>query len=313
MWQRTEGPSGQGVGAVGLDGISRFAGKTNRRDNTGRATAGSAFFSVERDPKTRSMVGRGKSVFDTHAHLCDPVFDSDRAEVLQKARQGGISAVVGVGEDLRDARKNLELAKRYPMIRPTAGLYPTRLDLDEADTLIEMIREERDRLVGIGEVGLDYWAVKEEEGREVQREIFGRFMDLAKELDLPLNVHSRSAGRYAIELLIKRGGLKVQLHAFDGKASAALPAVEAGFFFSIPPSVVRSRQKQKLVKRLPLDCLLTETDSPVLGPSPGERNEPANVRISIEAIAELKGVTQQMVIETVAANTLKLYGDLSAS
>ena len=82
----------------------------------------------------------------------------------------------------------------------------------------------------------------------------------------------------------------MQLHAFDGKASAALPAVEAGYFFSIPPSVVRSRQKQKLVKQLPLTCLLVETDSPVLGPEPGVRNEPANLPLAIRAIAEIKSL-----------------------
>jgi TatD DNase family protein len=122
-------------------------------------------------------------------------------------------------------------------------------------------------------------------------------------------VHSRSAGRHAIALLTECGATRVQLHAFDGKYSAALPAAEAGYFFSIPPSVVRSRQKQKLVKRLPLACLLVETDSPVLGPTPDERNEPANIRISIKAIAEIKGVHEDQVIEAVNENTRKLYGD----
>jgi TatD DNase family protein len=101
------------------------------------------------------------------------------------------------------------------------------------------------------------------------------------------------------------------MHAFDGKASAALPAVEAGYFFSVPPSVVRSRQKQKLVKNLPLSCLLVETDSPVLGPDPKERNEPANLNVSIKAIAELKNVRETEVIEAVVENTRKLYGPVA--
>jgi TatD DNase family protein len=100
------------------------------------------------------------------------------------------------------------------------------------------------------------------------------------------------------------------MHAFDGKAGAALPAVEAGYFFSIPPSVVRSRQKQKLVKQLPLACLLIESDSPVLGPTADERNEPANIRQSVKAIAELKDVSEEEVIIAVCENTERLYGNL---
>ena len=100
------------------------------------------------------------------------------------------------------------------------------------------------------------------------------------------------------------------MHAFDGKASSALPALEAGYFFSIPPSVVRSRQKQKLVKKIPLSQLLVETDSPVLGPHRNRRNEPINISISIRAIAELKNISEQEVIETVSENTQKLYGTI---
>jgi TatD DNase family protein len=90
-----------------------------------------------------------------------------------------------------------------------------------------------------------------------------------------------------------------------------MPAVEAGYFFSIPPSIVRSRQKQKLVRQLPLSCLLLETDSPVLAPVAGERNEPANVIVSLEAVAEIKGIPTERLAELVAENTKRLYGDLS--
>jgi TatD DNase family protein len=172
------------------------------------------------------------------------------------------------------------------------------------------IRKARSRLAAIGEVGLDFWVVKEEADKNLQKEIFKGFIELSRELDLPLNVHSRSAGRHAVALLLENGASRVQMHAFDGKASAAMPAVEAGFFFSIPPSVVRSRQKQKLVKHLPLSCLLVETDSPVLGPEPNTRNEPANVTVSIRTIAELKNVNQREVIEAVAENTTRLYGNI---
>lgn len=266
----------------------------------------------------RAIVGsawRGESparpmLIDTHTHLGDPVFDEDRGEVLERARAVGVEAVIVVSETLAEVERNLELAERYPgRLLPAAGLFPTVLDPDQGRAIEELASRQRDRLVAIGEVGLDYWKVQEESGREVQREIFGRFVELSLALDLPLNVHSRSAGRQTIALLLERGAEKVQLHAFDGRFATAAPAVEAGFFFSVPPSVVRSRQKQKLVRRLPLDSLLVETDSPVLGPDPDERNEPANVRVSLEAIAELKQLSLGEVTAAIRANTERLYGD----
>ena len=251
-----------------------------------------------------------RQLVDTHAHICDPVFDKDRSEVLERAGVAGIKAVIAVGENLFDARKNIDLAAKHPVLRPAAGLYPTILDGTKAEEMQGFIRKERARLVAVGEVGLDFWIVKEDADKELQKEIFKSFISLAKELDLPLNVHSRSAGRHAVALLLECNAAKVQLHAFDGKASAALPALEAGYFFSIPPSVVRSRQKQKLVKNIPLSQLLVETDSPVLGPNPNRRNEPVNISISIKAIAELKNISEQEVIETVSENTQKLYGNI---
>lgn len=258
------------------------------------------------------LITPSAKIIDTHAHLCDPVFDHDRREVLARAREVGLIAVISVGEDLLDARRNLELASVHPLIRPAAGLYPTILDQSQAEAVMHLIRRERERLVAIGEVGLDYWKVKEISGRDLQREIFAGFIDLAKELDLPLNVHSRSAGRHAIALLLERDAKKVQLHAFDGKVGNAQAAVEAGYFFSIPSSIIRSRQKQKLVQRLPLSSLLVETDSPVLGPRGGERNEPFNVMMALSAIAQIKRITEKEVMEAVLENTHRLYSALAS-
>ena len=246
---------------------------------------------------------------DTHAHLCDRAFAVDLPEVLARARGAGVRKIVAVGEDLEDARANLDLAERFPdLILPAAGLFPTILDLDLVARLECFIRRHSDRLAAIGEVGLDRWKVKDEAERSIQKQIFSGFVDLACQLDLPLNVHSRSAGKHAIQVLLDRGAERVQLHAFDGRAASALPAVEAGFLFSVPPSVVRSAQKQKLVKRLPLESLMLETDSPVLGPDPKLRNEPANARLSLSAIAEIKGVSATEVAERLWENSVRLYG-----
>ena len=249
---------------------------------------------------------------DTHAHICDSSFDLERDKVLQRAREAGVDAIIAVGEDLADARKNLDLAAWHPMLKASAGLYPTHLDADQAAAMAAFIRNNREHLAAIGEVGLDFWVVKDDAQKAVQREIFASFIALSGELHLPLNVHSRSAGRHAVTLLLEKGAANVQMHAFDGKAGAALPAVEAGYFFSIPPSVVRSRQKQKLVKQLPLHCLLVESDSPVLGPVAGERNEPANLPVAVRAIAQIKNISEQEVAEAVIRNTRQLYGEIFA-
>jgi TatD DNase family protein len=245
---------------------------------------------------------------DCHAHLADPVFDPDREEVLERAAAAGVATVVTVGETLADARRVLELAGRYDEIQPAAGLYPTHLDPDQADAVHAFIREHRDELVAVGEVGLDHWKVQDPVDRELQRGIFVRQVRLAIELDLPLNVHSRSAGRHVIDVLLAEGAQRVQLHAFDGKPSNASPAVDAGYFFSIPTSVVYSRQKQKLVRRLPISSLLLETDSPVMAPVRGERNEPANITRALAAVAEIKNLAEAEVAESVEENVRRLYG-----
>ena len=245
---------------------------------------------------------------DTHAHLASPEFDADREAVLARAAAAGVGAVISVGETLTDAEKTLALARVSPLVRPAAGLYPTHLDFAQAEALCAFIRKHRPLLRAVGEVGLDHWKVRDEGGRARQREIFTAFIRLAIELDLPLNVHSRSAGREAIACLLACGARRVQLHAFDGRAQSALAAVEAGYFFSIPPSAARSPQKQKLIRRLPLACLLLETDSPVLGPDPGARNEPANLRHALRAVAQAKGVPEEEAARAIAANTARLYG-----
>lgn len=245
---------------------------------------------------------------DTHTHICDTSFDPDREAVLARATAAGVVAVIAVGEDLADAEKNMALAREYPILKPAAGLYPTHLDRAAAVALEAFIRSRHRALVAVGEVGLDFWMVKTGAEREIQRDIFSGFIDLARELDLPLNVHSRSAGRHAVDLLIARGARKVQMHAFDGKITAARPGLEAGYYFSIPPSIIRSRQKQKLVRHLPLASLLVESDSPVLGPDPRTRNEPANLVVAIETIAAIKDLAPETVVEAVVANTKTLYG-----
>lgn len=247
-------------------------------------------------------------LIDTHAHICDSSFDADLVSVLGRSAQSGIVAIIAVGEDIKDARKNLALAEDHRIVKAAAGLYPAYPDLDATEEMIKFIRENRHHLIAVGEVGLDFWILKEERQRQIQKEVFSLFIELALELDLPLNVHSRSAGHHALNMLFDHNAKRVQMHAFDGKASYALPAVEAGFYFSIPPSVVRSPQKQKLLRATPMESLLLETDSPVLGPDPKIRNEPANLLLAAQSIADIKGLSLEETLSIIKENTLRLYG-----
>ena len=244
---------------------------------------------------------------DAHAHLGDPVFDPDRAEVLERAQAAGVIAILCVGETLSDAERILALASDFPLLRPCAGLYPTHLDLAAAEEMAAFIRAHHQELTAVGEIGLDHWKVTDAEGQALQEEIFRRQIRLALALDLPVNVHSRSAGRRAIEVLREEGATRVLLHAFDARPATAELGLAAGYYFSIPPSVVRSRQKEKLIARLPLSHLLLETDSPVLGVDPQTRNEPAAIAVAAGAIAEAKGVPVAEVASATTANARLLF------
>ena len=246
-------------------------------------------------------------LFDAHAHLYASAFDDDLEAVLARAGDRGVQAVLCVSETVAEAKQVIELAERHALIKPCAGLYPTILDRDAAAEMLTFIRQHRDRLAAIGEVGLDYWKVQDAGDREMQRDILAQHVALSRELDLPLNVHSRSAGRHAIAWLRENGARHVLMHAFDGKAATARAGIEAGYAFSIPPSIVRSPQKQKLVRHLPLEHLLLESDAPVLGPEKDVRNEPCNVWLSCQHIAAIKGVPVEDVARITTANARRLF------
>ena len=254
-----------------------------------------------------SVLQSDSPLFDAHAHLYAPVFADDLETVLARAANRGVQAVLCVSETLAEAERVLELADRHSLIKPCAGLYPTILDRAAAAAMLAFIRRHQERLVAIGEVGLDYWKVQDPADREVQRDILAQHVTLSRELDLPLNVHSRSAGRHAIAWLRENGARHVLLHAFDGKAATARAGLEAGYYFSIPPSIVRSPQKQKLVRHLPLEHLLLESDAPVLGPEKEVRNEPCNVWLSCQHIAAIKGVPVDEVARVTTANARRLF------
>lgn len=251
-------------------------------------------------------------IVDTHCHLQSQEFDADRDEVLDRASDAGVTAALMMGEDSADNARLADLAEEYGggRLRLLAcfGVHPDRAEGADLAAIELQIRARRDDLVAIGEVGLDYWVAKEDAARARQREVLTRLAKLAIELDLPLSVHSRSAGHHSLALLEQVGAKRVCMHAFDGAAKhAARGYHELGYFFSVPPSVLRSPQKQKMVARLPLAALLLESDSPVLAPEVGQRNEPANVVRGAHKIAEIKGCSVDEVVAVTGANARRLF------
>lgn len=258
---------------------------------------------------------------DCHCHISASDFDKDIDEVIEGSKKAGLVALLAVAEHAGEFAKVIELSQRFPgFIFPCLGVHPVQevspeqhrgACLQDLDAALPLIHTHKDQLVAIGEVGLDFTPryIKSDVDKENQRQVLVQQAQLAKELDLPLNVHSRSAGRPTITLLKELGADKVLLHAFDGKPSVALEGVKAGYFFSIPPSIIRSDQ-QKLVEQLPLENILLETDSPALGPEKRVRNEPRNIAVSAEYISKVKGVSLQTVMEVTTQNALRLFPKL---
>nr|XP_055089594.1 putative deoxyribonuclease TATDN3 isoform X1 [Symphalangus syndactylus] len=289
------------------------------------------------------MGAAGVGLVDCHCHLSAPDFDRDLDDVLEKAKKANVVALVAVAEHSGEFEKIIQLSERYNgFVLPCLGVHPVQglspedqrnVTLKDLDVALPIIENYKDRLLAIGEVGLDFSPrfAGTDEQKEEQRQVLIRQIQLAKRLNLPVsktilseserylkemllslnrNVHSRSAGRPTINLLQEQGADKVLLHAFDGRPSVAMEGVRAGYFFSIPPSIIRSGQKQKLVKQLPLTSICLETDSPALGPEKQVRNEPWNISISAEYIAQVKGISVEEVIEVTTQNAVKLFPKL---
>ncbi|XP_056111963.1 tatD DNase domain containing 3-like isoform X1 [Rhinichthys klamathensis goyatoka] len=257
---------------------------------------------------------------DCHCHISAEDFDSDIDDVIGESKKAGLVALLAVAEHAGEFEKIIQLSQRFPgFIMPCLGVHPVQdpaqprgAVLEDLDAALPLIDKYKEHIVAIGEVGLDFTprVVNSDAGKDGQRQVLIRQAEIAKQLNLPLNVHSRSAGRPTIHLLKELGVENALLHAFDGKPSVAMEGVKAGYFFSIPPSIVRSDQKQKLVKQVPLESMCLETDAPALGPEKQVRNVPRNISISAEYIAQIKGIPLEKVIEVTSQNALRLFPKL---
>ncbi len=239
---------------------------------------------------------------DTHCHLDFDQYDDDREEVIQTCAER-MAAVVNSGTNPERNRNTLELAEEYDVVHPTLGIHPTYIkDLGEEDrdTVAEQIREHEDALLAVGEIGLDYHHISEEDWRERQADIFERFLQLAEELQLPVVLHTRDAEKQSLGIVHDYDLPAVVLHCFNGAPELAEQAVDRGYYVSISTQVLYSDRVQELADAVPLEHILLETDAPFL--YRGERNVPWNVAESAERIADIKDLEPGEVGRVTTAN-----------
>lgn len=249
---------------------------------------------------------------DSHAHLEMPEFRKDLNEVLQRAKEAGVEYVFTVGTEKKDWKRALEIAQVYPSVYVILGVHPHNArDVDEETYSILKKLCQNEKVKAYGEIGLDFY--RNHSPREIQLRRFREQISLAKELRLPIVIHDREAHRETLELLKTErageyGGI---IHCFSGDDQMAKACIDMGFYISIPGSITYKNAGpfQEIVRRLPLESLLVETDAPFLTPVPfrGKRNEPSYVRYTAEKIAEIKKVAFEIVAEATARNAMNVF------
>jgi len=246
-------------------------------------------------------------VTDTHCHLDFKNFNKDRDEAIQRALKAGVTTMINSGIDLKTNRKTLELAKKYDFIHATLGLNPNGLGEttdEEVTATLDQIRSHAKEIVGVGEAGLDYYRCPDEKGRDRQRGVFRKVVNLARELDLPQVIHARLAEDEAFDMVKDLN--KVVFHCYSGTVGTMRDAVDRGFYISLATVVCKSAQHQVLARQVPLELLLIETDSPFLSPKKG-RNEPSYVLEALKLIARIKDLPPEDVAEATTANAKRIF------
>jgi len=259
---------------------------------------------------------------DSHCHLDQPHFDSDREAVIARAAENGVTKLINPGVDLPSSRAAVALARQHPCIYAAVGVHPHDATTLDAAALAELKALARaPKSVAIGEIGLDYY--RDLSPRDVQRRAFQAQLDLAAELGLPVIVHDRDAhadvlamlSSWSVSLHDSRSALNGKLgvlHSFSGDVALARRAVALGFYIGIsgPVTYKNADQTREVARTVPMERLLIETDAPYLTPQPyrGKRNEPAYVRLVARAVAEARGLTLEQVAAQTLANTTTLFG-----
>ncbi len=269
---------------------------------------------------------------DTHCHLDYNKFDPDRDVVIARAKESGLIRILVPGLEQRSSKEAVRLADSNSMIYAAVGFHPTDLE-NFAKAALEEVKElaRHSKVVAIGEIGIDYYWIKEEEKRAFQREVLKQQLAFAKLVNKPVVIHMREendvwfgqASADLLDILSKwHNELRVQnhplaekpgvLHSFNGNLETAQKAIELHFYIGVtgPVTYKNAEEKRNIIKQLPMTKLLIETDAPFLTPVPyrGKRNEPAFVTYIADKIAEIHMTTREEVAEITTANAARLFG-----
>ena len=241
-------------------------------------------------------------LIDVHTHLDLLEKEKDLDKVLENSKK--VKIIITNGTSPESNRRVLEISEKYEKVKPALGMYPDKaisLTDKEMDKEIKFIKSKKP--IAMGEVGLDNYRVK---NLEKQKKVLIKFIELSKELDIPIIIHSRKAEEETLDVLEENNAKKVIMHCFSGNKELTERAVALGYYFTIPCTITRNKTFRKLSKRIPLNRLLTETDAPYLSPR-DEANEPAFIEDSIKKIAELKQLNEEELERIIFMNYQNVF------
>ena len=250
--------------------------------------------------------------FDSHSHIQFPDYEEDLPEVIERALKAEVEGIIVVGTTIDDSQQAIALARQYPELYAAVGIHPSDTD-DVNDELIDMLTLllEQPSVVAIGEVGLDYY--RSEVAQEQQKRVMTRFIRFARELGKPIIIHQRSAEEDLYQIVRDEGGGEVSgvMHCFSGDVKMAAQMLDLGFYISFAGNIsFKNFKQQEVIREVPLEKLLLETDAPFLSPEPyrGKRNEPAHLHYTVEAAAKILGLSPKDVARETTGNAKRLFG-----
>lgn len=250
-------------------------------------------------------------MIDSHCHLNFVDFDENRDEIINKCKSE-FKYIVDCGASIEGNLRSLKLKEKYEgFIKSTMGYHPVYAGRDNQETTqktIAQIIENLDNIQAIGEIGLDFSEKRSEDELKRQHDNFHKMLELASEYNMPIVLHVREAEKHALDIIKEYPNIPdVIFHCFSGGKSTALEAVDCGYYISFATNALFSKKHKKNIKAVPLENMLTETDSPYLSPIKGEPNQPSNIKMTIERIERTKHIDFEEIEKQTEKNAIQVY------